>query len=714
LAVASGETGSGEPGLSQPSTQFGDGRQTNGQVTSPDQAVSNHDSIGLHPALNRIELRGVDPYVVADLNDVTERRRREPAHELVPIVELEEQTSAGAEDPPILREHLPVALVIEVPERGGPRDHRVKRPINGEITKVTDAVLGHGVLGLGHVDEQLGRVDADDPHASLSQATADTSVTARGIEDGATGFQTEEPDDVLGVTLVLLVGLLIGEEVEVVLTEDFLEVEPHDAIFLYGTRTPAAVVRAVVHTLRALGGLIATFQRGVPPRPERCPTPTSGQPSPVQISTADFKVRVVAGELRRRGATVENPATVALGISVDEIERAKPGIDPLAPYQRRVYPLLDLGLRRSDCQRIIAEAGLPVPGRSACWFCLIWNLAFVACGAMISVPWKKFPLVGVHEHGRRWLQFTANIGRAPNTVLAYGRALEDHLRFCSLVGADPLLVKADVVAAWIGDLLERPVANATIQLRVVAVRSFYDFLVEDGLRERNPVRRGQSGRRGGRARQGLVRRVDQAPWIPNESDWQLVLSAALVEPLRNRLMVALAYDGALRREELVGLQVGDFEPAYSLIRLRAETTKSKRSREVSYGTATSRLFGAYLAERRQIVGRAAGPLLVSVSRRNHGAALGSASWSKIVTGIAARAGVGRFTTHTFRHLRLTDLARAGWTIDQIAQYAGHRNLTTTLRYIHLSGRELAARLHRASASIQADRERLLSTLAVTA
>jgi site-specific recombinase XerD len=35
-------------------------------------------------------------------------------------------------------------------------------------------------------------------------------------------------------------------------------------------------------------------------------------------------------------------------------------------------------------------------------------------------------------------------------------------------------------------------SNATIQQRVIAVRSFYGFLVEDGLRERNPVRRGQS------------------------------------------------------------------------------------------------------------------------------------------------------------------------------------------------------------------------------
>lgn len=101
-------------------------------------------------------------------------------------------------------------------------------------------------------------------------------------------------------------------------------------------------------------------------------------PIPVRMSngapgtrscTADLKIRVIGQELQRRGATVEDPATVMLGISIDEIERAKPGVDPRAPYQMRTYPLLDLGLRRTDCMRIIASEGLPMPGKSACFFC---------------------------------------------------------------------------------------------------------------------------------------------------------------------------------------------------------------------------------------------------------------------------------------------------------------------------------------------------------
>ena len=83
--------------------------------------------------------------------------------------------------------------------------------------------------------------------------------------------------------------------------------------------------------------------------------------------TAEFKIAVIGRWLKANGATKENPADVCIGISVDEIERAGRGKDE--PYERRVYPLLDLGLRRSDCEQVIREAGLPVPPKSSCFFC---------------------------------------------------------------------------------------------------------------------------------------------------------------------------------------------------------------------------------------------------------------------------------------------------------------------------------------------------------
>ena len=102
----------------------------------------------------------------------------------------------------------------------------------------------------------------------------------------------------------------------------------------------------------------------------------SSPPLPVYMSngapgrrscTADWKIHVVRKWQRQNGSSRENPAICGLGISVDEIQRARS--DSGFPDQFLEYPLIDMGLRRSDCVQIIKEAGLPDVARSACWFC---------------------------------------------------------------------------------------------------------------------------------------------------------------------------------------------------------------------------------------------------------------------------------------------------------------------------------------------------------
>jgi 3'-phosphoadenosine 5'-phosphosulfate sulfotransferase (PAPS reductase)/FAD synthetase len=83
--------------------------------------------------------------------------------------------------------------------------------------------------------------------------------------------------------------------------------------------------------------------------------------------TQRFKIAPIAAELKRRGATISDPATVGLGISLDEFHRARSG-SPVK-HETIVYPLLDLRLDRQDCQNLITRAGLPTPPKSSCYFC---------------------------------------------------------------------------------------------------------------------------------------------------------------------------------------------------------------------------------------------------------------------------------------------------------------------------------------------------------
>ncbi|MEU0939836.1 site-specific integrase [Embleya sp. NPDC005971] len=254
-------------------------------------------------------------------------------------------------------------------------------------------------------------------------------------------------------------------------------------------------------------------------------------------------------------------------------------------------------------------------------------------------------------------------------------------------------------------------SNATLQQRLVPVRLFYDFLMEEGLRDSNPVGRGRYTPRGGfgGSQRGLVPRLVKLPWIPSEQQWLDVLAAAGDEPIRNKLMLALAYDAALRREELCSLRTDDVDPAHRTLRIRAETTKNRMERVVPYSATTGVLLSGYLAHRATI-SRARGPLFLSESRRNHGQPLSLWTWSKVVRRIALASGVERFSTHTTRHLCLTDLARMGWELHAIATFAGHRSTESTLRYIHLSGRDLAEKLQRGMDQIHAWRVEMLTGL----
>ena len=341
------------------------------------------------------------------------------------------------------------------------------------------------------------------------------------------------------------------------------------------------------------------------------------------------------------------------------------------------------------------------------------------------IHWERYPTLAHSHQARTWLKIQSDLGLAQNTVDAYGRALEDFFAFGARDGFAPELATREHIARYVHDLSSRRnprgdkirvldtgcgLANATLQQRLTAVRLFYDYLTEEGLRETNPVGRGRytSGKQFGSMRsKGLIPHYTKLPWIPNETEWMAILQAVKQEPRRNRTMLALGYDAGLRREELCLLEIRDIDPSQRLVRIRPETTKGRRERVVPYSEHTGTLYMAYLQERRNL-SRARGPVFVSESRRNRGEPISIWTWSKVVEGIAERSDVQQFTTHTLRHLRLTDLASCGWDIHEIALFAGHRSTDTTLQYIHLSGRDLKAKVERSMANIHAWRVRMIA------
>ena len=175
--------------------------------------------------------------------------------------------------------------------------------------------------------------------------------------------------------LVLAVQGKLGYKIDAALFANVGDDSEHPASLAYvkDIATPWASEHGIpVHTLvrvrrdgteeTLLGRLLKEGSRSLP-IPIRMSNGAPGNRS----CTADFKIAVIGKWLKANGASAENVATVCIGISTDEIQRV--GNKKIAPYERPVYPLIELGLNRSDCQQVIARAGLPVPGKSSCYFC---------------------------------------------------------------------------------------------------------------------------------------------------------------------------------------------------------------------------------------------------------------------------------------------------------------------------------------------------------
>lgn len=112
---------------------------------------------------------------------------------------------------------------------------------------------------------------------------------------------------------------------------------------------------------------------------------------------------------------------------------------------------------------------------------------------------QRYPSLFLYPQLGKWLTTQYHLGLAPATLEAYARALLDYTAFCQTNQIDLIVAQREHIAAYMHDMASRVIiregirhglANATMHQRLVAVRLCYDYLVEEKLRDNNPVKKG--------------------------------------------------------------------------------------------------------------------------------------------------------------------------------------------------------------------------------
>jgi site-specific recombinase XerD len=357
-----------------------------------------------------------------------------------------------------------------------------------------------------------------------------------------------------------------------------------------------------------------------------------------------------------------------------------------------------------------------------------------------GIRWDRYPLVEATGPARAFVLRLHQLSRRPKTVDAYARNLDRFL--ASFAGAPSerwLEAGEGDILAYLADLRNNPsprsgrrsarelpanvvrfagpgLTAATIAQYAVALRQFYDYLIRTQLRRdgANPVPRGSRRRDGGKPERGPIPGARRLPWIAPANLWErIVLHVVTRESARNRAMILVAYDGALRREELVGLRDDDYDRPRSLLRVRAATSKSGRDRWVPLSPIGQRALDLYLDRPRRALVAALGlttpgPLFLSESTRNPGRPLLPGAFNDVIDALRTALGLPQLHPHTFRHQRLTALKAAGVPLEDIALFAGHASTETTRLYLHLAPVELGARIRAATRALDARLERLIA------
>jgi len=260
-----------------------------------------------------------------------------------------------------------------------------------------------------------------------------------------------------------------------------------------------------------------------------------------------------------------------------------------------------------------------------------------------------------------WLKMK---GRKGKTLQTYPTLVRRFLRWLESEGIEFTKVDRKTIMKFLLFLTNKGLTPSGRNSYIDALKAFYSMLIEVGEIESNPM---DSIER--------AKREERLPRVLTRDEIRRLIETARMTGPREYAVIRLLYATGIRARELCDLRWEDLNLKERTARIRK--SKTGRGRVVIFDRETA----VALSEWRKFA-YAAG-LHTSKTSRVFGFT-STQTLRAIIKKVAKEAGLGTVLPHQIRHTLATHLLESGVDLRVIQEQLGHRSLSTTERYIHLS------------------------------
>ena len=277
---------------------------------------------------------------------------------------------------------------------------------------------------------------------------------------------------------------------------------------------------------------------------------------------------------------------------------------------------------------------------------------------------------------------TLEQGLSPRTVEAYQRDLARFAEYADAKGVNaPAGITATLLREFVYHIKDLGLSPASIRRNVSALRTYFRFLIGDGLVVSDPSERLETPK-GWRTLPDVLT-VDEVK--------RLLASPTLDDNLvfRDRALLELAYGAGLRVSEWITLGLRDLLLEDGLVRVFG---KGSKERLVPIGRSAIAAVTVYIREQRPKLEKGEGKGMLFLNAR--GRPLTRMGAWKILRGHVERAAITKHVSpHTLRHSFATHLLEGGADLRAVQEMLGHADIATTQIYTHVD-REYLRQVHR--------------------